>query len=157
MMEKKITNKKVRYRLHNNGNIDFLNAKRRLTFLGRWVRMPCKNIPARFWSSRSTDYIVRYSMIIDIRKIIPKKNENRFFNSWVYITNDEIIWSILINNMIEKHSNHDFKEKYPSIHPVWGETPNCRYVSSYFRFLWRRAFITKDINLVTTFNRFILL
>ena len=47
-------------------------------------------------------------MIIDIRKIIPKKNENRFFNSWVYITNDEIIWSILINNMIEKHSIHDF-------------------------------------------------
>ena len=108
MMEKKITNKKVRYRLHNNGNTDFLNAKWRLTFLGRWMRMPCKNISARFWSSRSTDYIVRYSMIIDIRKIIPKKNENRFFNSWVYITNDEIIWSILINNMIEKHSNHDF-------------------------------------------------
>ena len=46
------------------------------------------------------NYTETFSMIIDIRK---KKNsvvnEIWFFNSWAYITNDEIIWSILINKI----------------------------------------------------------
>ena len=39
-------------------------------------------------------------MIIDIRnKNNSEVNEIGFFNSWAYITNDEIIWSILINKI----------------------------------------------------------
>ena len=44
------------------------------------------------------NYTVRQSMI-DIGKIIPSVKEDGSFYSWAHISNNELVWSILINNI----------------------------------------------------------
>ena len=38
-------------------------------------------------------------MLNDIRKIIPEVDKFGSFHTWAHIANDELIWSILINNI----------------------------------------------------------
>lgn len=80
--------------------------------------MPCKDIQERLiYDFRKkkrppgrSNYTVRNSLINYIRKIIPSVKDDESFNSWANIANNELVWSILINN-IDQHdprpSNYD--------------------------------------------------
>ena len=50
VVDNKILNKKVRTSLNNVRKVESLIAKRRLLFVGKSIRIPCKKIPARLIS-----------------------------------------------------------------------------------------------------------
>lgn len=69
--------------------------------------MPCKNVSSRSISTFCNNkrlpgrqnYRIMNSLITDIRKIIPSVKNEGSFNSWACIANDELVWSIWINNV----------------------------------------------------------
>ena len=74
--DEKITNVQVRKRFHNIKNIELQITKRRLTFLGKIIRMPNDKIPARLLSAvcegkrpiGRPNITTRHSMLKDIEK-----------------------------------------------------------------------------------------
>ena len=42
---------------------------------------------------------LRHSILNNIKKIIPTVDKDGSFNTWAHIANNEIIWSLLINNL----------------------------------------------------------
>ena len=47
VVDNKISNKNVRTYFNNTRKVELLIAKRRLLFVGKIIKMPCKKIPAR--------------------------------------------------------------------------------------------------------------
>ena len=43
--------------------------------------------------------MVRHSILDDIRKIIPSIDKYDSFKTWAHIANNELLWSILVNNL----------------------------------------------------------
>ena len=74
--EFKIKNSQVRERFKNIDTIENIISKRRLIFIGKVIRMPCKCVPARLISAFQTNkrplsrpnITVRHSFINDIEK-----------------------------------------------------------------------------------------
>ena len=118
--------KKFVKKFNNINSIDSIIARRRLISLTRLIRMPCKNLPTRLISDfckkkRSpgrSNYTLRNSLINDIRKMIPSVKDDGSFILWAHIANNELVWSILINNI-------DRNDPQPSdYNPEWdGNTP----------------------------------
>ena len=84
-----------------------LIAKRRLLFIDKIIRKPCKKIPARLISAflykkiprRRPNTTVIHFVIDDIRKIIPSVDKYGSFKTWAHIANDEVLWLMLVNNL----------------------------------------------------------
>ena len=82
-------------------------AKRRLTFIGRVVRISEEKIPARVLSAWCNlkrpvgrpNISTRFSLLQDIGKIIPNVGKDVSFRSWGHVAKDELLWSMLINNI----------------------------------------------------------
>ena len=114
VMEKKITNISIRESCNNIRTIESQIVKRRLTFLGKNIRLPSFKIPSRLISAYCSikillgrpNYNVRYFMLNDIKKIIPEVDKSGSFHTWAHITNDELIWSILSNNTGKNELQH---------------------------------------------------
>ena len=74
MRDEKIYNVQVRKRFNNNKNFELQIAKRRLTFLGKIIRIPNNKIPARLLSVvcqgkgplERPNTTTRYSILKDI-------------------------------------------------------------------------------------------
>ena len=111
VMENKITHILVNKYFNNIRTIESQIMKRRLIFRGKNIRLPSFKIPSRlisvFYSIKRPlgrpNYTVKYSILIDIKKIIPEVDKSSSFHTWAHITNYEPIWSILVNN-IEKYN-----------------------------------------------------
>ena len=107
VMEEKIINISVRKNFNNVRNIDSLIAKRRLLFLGKIIRLPSSKISSRlifaFWPNTSPlgrpNFTIRHSMLNDIKKIIPTVDKYGSFHTWAQIANNELVWTILVNNI----------------------------------------------------------
>ena len=77
VVDKNISNKKVRTSFNNIRKGDSLIAKKRLLFVGKNIRMPCKKIPVRLVSAfiykkgprRRPNTTARHSALNDIRKL----------------------------------------------------------------------------------------
>ena len=50
--------------------------------------------------------MVRYSILDDIRKIIPSIDKYGSFKTWARIANNELLWSILVNNLGKDDPQH---------------------------------------------------
>ena len=106
-MENKITNISIRKSFNNIRTIDSQITKRRLIFLGKIIILPGLKIPSRLISAYCSikrplgrpNYTIIHSMLNDIRKIIPEVDKSGSFHTCAHIANDELIWSILINNI----------------------------------------------------------
>ena len=107
MREENISNVQVRKRFNNIKSAELQIVKRRLSFLGKIIRIPNDKIPARLLSAvcqgkrplRRPNTTTSNSMLKDIGKIIPEKDNTGSFSSWVDIAHDKLAWSILINNL----------------------------------------------------------
>ena len=124
MRDEKISNVLVKKRFNNIKIAELQIAKRRLTFLGKIIRIPNNKIPARLLSAvcqgkrplGRPNTTTRHSMLKDIGKIIPEVDNKGSFSSWAYIAHDKLAWSILINNL----GSNNFKPT-----PEWdGTTPD---------------------------------
>ena len=107
VMEEKITNVSVRKNFNNIRNIDSLIAKRRFLFLGKIMRLPTTKIPSRLISTffpnkrplGRPNYTIRHSMLNDIKKIIHTVDKYGSFHTQAHIAHNELVWSILVNNI----------------------------------------------------------
>ena len=107
VIEDKITNVSVPKNFNNIKNIECLIAKRRLIALGKIIRLSSSKIPSRLISvfypntrpQGRPNFTIRYSMLDDIKKTIPTIDKGESFYIWAHIVNNELIWSILINNI----------------------------------------------------------
>ena len=107
VIDEKITNVSVRKNFNNIRNIDSLIAKRRLLFLGKIIRLPRTKIPSRLISAfcpnkrpiGRPNYTIRHSMLNSVKKIIPTADKYGSFHTWAHIANNELVWSILVNNI----------------------------------------------------------
>ena len=105
--EFKITNVQIRKKFHNIDSIENQVSKRRLHFLGKVIRMPCKKIPARLISAfmknsrpqGRPNNTIRHSFLNDISKIIPNIDQFGSFNTWTHVAHNIIHWSFLVNNL----------------------------------------------------------
>ena len=102
VVDNKISNKNVRTSFNNIRKVKSLIAKRRLLFVGKIIRIPCKKIPARHLSAfhYKNDLkgftTIRHSILDDIRKIIPTVDKYGSFKTWAHIANNELLWAILV-------------------------------------------------------------
>ena len=105
VIDNKISNKNVRTSFNNIRRVESLIVKRRLLFVGRIIRMPCKKISARLisaflYKNRSRgrpNTSVRHSILDDISKIIPSVEKYGSFKTWAHIANNELLWSIFFS------------------------------------------------------------
>ena len=85
-----------------------LIAKRRLLFIDKIIRKPCKKIPARLISAflykkrprRRPNTTVIHFVIDDIRKIIPSVDKYGSFKIWVHTAKHELLLSLLVNSSV---------------------------------------------------------
>ena len=105
VVDNKISNKNVRTSFNNIRKVKSLIAIRRLLFVGKVIRIPCKKIPARHLSAfhYKNDLkgftTVRHSILDDIRKIIPTVDKYGSFKTWAHIANNELLCLMLVNNL----------------------------------------------------------
>ena len=107
VVDNKISNKTVRTSFNNIRKVESLIAKRRLLFVGKIISMARNKIPARLISAfiykkrprERPNTTVRHSILNNIRKIIPSVDKNGAFKTWAHIARDELLWSILVNNL----------------------------------------------------------
>ena len=107
VVDNKISNKTVCTSFNNIRKVESLIAKGRLLFVGIIIRITCNKIPARLISAfiykkgprGSPNTTVRHSILNDIRKIIPSVDKNGSIKTWAHIARDELLWSILVNNL----------------------------------------------------------
>ena len=86
--EEKISNVHVRKRFDNIRNVELHIAKRRLTFLGKIIRMSNNNIPTGLLSAACKgkrllgrpNTTTRHSTLKDIRKIVPEVDNKGSFS-----------------------------------------------------------------------------
>ena len=110
--ELKIKNVQVGEKFKNIDTIENIISKRRIIFIGKIIRMPCKYISARFISvfQRNKRPIgrpnitVRHSFINDIEKIVSNVDPSGTFNSWAHIAFDEKRWTNLFKNLESKQA-----------------------------------------------------
>ena len=107
VVDNKISKKNVRTSFNNIRKVQSVLAKRHSNFVGKIIRMPCKKIPARLISAFLYKKIprgrpnntVRHFILDDIRKVIPSVDEYGSFKTWAHIEKNELLWSILVNNL----------------------------------------------------------
>ena len=46
--------------------------------------------------------MIRHFILDDIRKIIPSVHKYGSFKTWAHIASNELLWSILVNNLGER-------------------------------------------------------
>ena len=105
--ELKITNVQIRKKFYNIDSVENQVSKRRLHFLGKVIRMPCKKIPARLISAFMKNIrpqgrpnnTIRHSFLNDVSKIIPNVDQFGSFNTWAHVAHNLIHWSFLVNNL----------------------------------------------------------
>ena len=110
--ELKIKNVQVGEKFKNIDTIENIISKRRIIFIEKIIRMPCKYISARFISvfQRNKRPIgrpnitVRHSFINDIEKIVSNVDPSGTFNSWAHIAFDEKRWTNLFKNLESKQA-----------------------------------------------------
>ena len=110
LREEKISNLQVRKRFNISKNVELWIAKRRLTFLGKIIRMSNNNIPTGLLSAACKgkrllgrpNTTTRHSTLKDIRKIVPEVDNKGSFSKWANIANNILAWSILIINLGSK-------------------------------------------------------
>ena len=87
MRDENISNQQVRKKFNNIKSVELQIAKRRLTFLGKIIRMTNDKIPARLLSAvcqgkrplGRPNTTTRYSILKDIKKLIPEVDNIVFF------------------------------------------------------------------------------
>ena len=94
--------------------------------------MPCKNVSSRSISTfcknkrlpGRQNYRINNPLITDIRKIIPSVKVDGYFNSWACIANDELVWSIWINNVGQNdHQSSNYNPEWDGNIPYSKSTP----------------------------------
>ena len=121
VMEDRIRNSKVRRMFYNINTVEIQIAKRRLTFIGRVVRMNKNKVPGRLifaWISGKKRPIgrpnqsLRISLLNDIKKIIPTVDNLGSFHTWANFAFCDLTWSMLIHRLgTGNNHNEDWKEK----------------------------------------------
>lgn len=77
-----------------------------MKFLWRVTRTPCKNVSTRLIVACCNrirplgrpNTPIKKLMVNDVRNILPSVENDESFKLWAHITNDELLWFILINN-----------------------------------------------------------
>ena len=108
VVDDKISNKTVCSSFNNIRKVEYLIAKTRLLFVGKIIRMARNKISARLISAfiykkrprGRLNTTVRHSISNDIRIIIPSVDKNGAFKTWDHIARNELLWSILVNNIV---------------------------------------------------------
>ena len=97
--DEKISNLQVRKKFNNIKTVEMQIAKRRLTFLGKIIRMNNDNISARLLSAvcqgkrplGRPNTTSRHYMLKEIEKIIPEVDNSGSFSSWAYLAHDKLV------------------------------------------------------------------
>ena len=103
----KITNNQIRKKFHNIDSIENQVSKRRLHFLCKVVRFPCKKIPSRLISAINKNIrpqgrpnnTISHSFLNDVSKIIPNIDQFGSFSTWAHVAHDIIHLPFLVNNL----------------------------------------------------------
>ena len=89
--------KKIK-KIKNSRNVEYQIARRRLTFVGRIIRMPNSKIPAILISATCKvnrplgrpNFTIKNSILKDIERIIPTVDKYGSFLSYVYLAYDKM-------------------------------------------------------------------